>query len=76
MSKTNRGGQTAGVLRPEKESLSDNGTIDMQALRLRDHGKVPLQINRTLTILVQPQNCTQQYAEQYRHRMESNVIHF
>lgn len=48
--------------------------VNMKALHERDKGKVPLKINRTLTILVTKEKATPAYAEEYRQRMENKVI--
>ena len=47
--------------------------VNMKKLKDRDKGKVPLQISRTLTILVRPEKATPEYAEEYRKRMEESL---
>lgn len=48
--------------------------VNMKALYERDKGKVPLQITKTLTILVSKDKATPEYAEEYRQRMENKVF--
>lgn len=44
--------------------------VNLKKLKDRDKGKVPLQISKTLTILVRPEKATPEYAEEYRKKME------
>ena len=61
--------QTAeGKKRPTKLDLSKNGKVDKQKLNSIERGTMKLRIDERTTILVAPEKCTPEYAEQYRLR--------
>ena len=49
----------------KKYTLYENSVrINIEKLRQRDAGKVPLRLNANTIILVKPQNCNAKYASQ------------
>ncbi len=65
MPRKNIGTKADGSRKKVKKSLDDNGNIDIITLKKRDAGKVPLRINSNTIILVKPENCNREYAEEY-----------
>lgn len=59
---------TEGKKRARKLDLSKNGNVDKQKLKALERGKMKLRIDERTIILVTPEKCTPEYAEQYRLR--------
>jgi hypothetical protein len=57
--------------RPKKHDLFHN-SVEVKASELSklDKGKVRLKINDRLTILVSPEKCNEEYAAEYREKLE------
>lgn len=53
-------------MKKSKPTVAENVLeIELKELRKKDKGKVLLRINATTQILVEKENCTKEYAEQY-----------
>lgn len=61
-----------GKLRAKKVDPKHNGNINLKNLIKRDNGKLPLRINKSLVILVAPVKCNEQFAAEFRARMEKS----
>jgi hypothetical protein len=73
-SKINNGYDAEGRLKPKKISYDENpADINVKKLHDRDKGKVPLQVTRSLIILVRPERANPEYAEEYRQRMAAHA---
>lgn len=63
-----------GNIKPEKQDTRKNGVCNIEKLRKRDKGKIPLRIDDRTTICVKPCNCNKEYAEAYREKMNKITI--
>lgn len=71
--KINSGYNAEGKLKQKKYSMDENpAEVNVNELHSRDKGKVPLQVTKSLVILVSKEKATPEYAAEYRQRMNEH----